>query len=296
MGESAMTTETKTYLTDVLLKEIKTESYSLDVLLKKIETKTYLLDVLLAKPETKEYLLDLLLKEAKVKDYLIDIVLMKPETKEYLLDVLFKPKGIKEYYFDVLLMEPKIKDYLLDVLLMKAEVKDYLIDVLMREENKVKEYLIDVLTKEQDIVSTYLIDVNILETRETGVTIMGDEELLECDAIDWAESQTCNVAVRNVPLRSTGSFIDTGTYTLKNRKLDMTIRLSDLQKTTLKAIFDQTLTVTVIAVGDKGTWTYTAWLRNKPIIYEYSKHDNGIVREWIAELEFDISSFSYKSA
>ena len=207
---------------------------------------------------------------------------MKPETKEYLLDVLFKPKGIKEYYFDVLLMEPKIKDYLLDV--------------LMREENKVKEYLIDVLTKEQDIVSTYLIDVNILETRETGVTIMGDEELLECDAIDWAESQTCNVAVRNVPLRSAGSFIDTGTYTLKNRKLDMTIRLSNTQKTTLKAIFDKTLTVTVIAVGDKGTWTYTAWLRNKPIIYEYSKNNGETVREWLAELEFDISSFSYTSA
>ena len=226
MGESAMTTETKTYLTDVLLKEIKTESYSLDVLLKKIETKTYLLDVLLMKPE----------------------------------------------------------------------VKDYLIDVLLREENKVKEYLIDVLTKEQDIVSTYLIDVNILETRETGVTIMGDEEFLECDAIDWAEGQTCNVAVRNVPLRSNGSFIDTGTYTLKNRKLEMTIRLSDLQKTTLKAIFDKTSTVTVIAVGDKGTWTYTAWLRNKPIIYEYSKNNGETVREWLAELEFDISSFSYTSA
>jgi len=123
----------------------------------------------------------------------------------------------------------------------------------------------------------------------TQITIANAGGTLECDAIAWNEGQICKVAVRDVPLRTTGAFIDTGTYTLKNRKIRTSIRLSDAQKTTLQAIFNQSALVTITAVqGSKGTWTYTAWLRKKPIMYEYS--NNSAVREWIAELEFDVGT------
>lgn len=144
--------------------------------------------------------------------------------------------------------------------------------------------------------AVYMDDMSILANplADENITIVNAGGSLCCDAIAWRESQIDKVAVRNIPLCSTGSFIDTGTYTLKNRKLEITFRLTAAQKTTLQAIFNQSEVVTITAIqGTTGTWTYTAWLRKKPIIYEYSKNGDGTVREWLAELEFDVSAFSY---
>ena len=121
------------------------------------------------------------------------------------------------------------------------------------------------------------------------VAIINSGGSLCLDVIDWKEVQICKVAVRNVPLRTTGSFVDEGTYTLKNRKLSITIRLSEANKTILRAIFDANVIVTITA----GDWTYTGWLREKPLRWEYSKTSGGIVRNWVADLEFDIETFSY---
>lgn len=123
----------------------------------------------------------------------------------------------------------------------------------------------------------------------TDIFIVNAGGTLCCDAIAWKEIQVCKVAVRNIPLRTTGSFVDTGTYTLKNRKLSITIRLSEANKTILQAIFDANVKVTITA----GDWTYTGWLREKPLEWAYSKTSDGIVRNWIADLGFDIETFSY---
>lgn len=114
--------------------------------------------------------------------------------------------------------------------------------------------------------------------------------------IGYSERQACGVAIRGVPLRTTGSFVDTGTWTLRNRRLYMTIRLTGAEKTTLQAIFDATAIVTIVmktTSADYPRWTYTAWFEKKPLIYEYSKNGNGSAREWLAELEFVCSAFSY---
>ncbi|MCK4500092.1 hypothetical protein KAU11_06305, partial [Candidatus Babeliales bacterium] len=101
--------------------------------------------------------------------------------------------------------------------------------------------------------------------------------------------QACKVAVRGVPLRTTGSFVDTGTWTLKNRRLRVEMRLTDANKTTLQAIFDASAVVTITAYD----WTYTGWFVKKPMIWEYSKNGSGSEREWLVEVEFVLSSFSY---
>lgn len=108
--------------------------------------------------------------------------------------------------------------------------------------------------------------------------------------IEWRERQACRVAVRDVPTRATGSFVDTGTYTLRNRRLWLTFRLTDAEKTTLQTTFDGHVQITITA----GDWTYTGWFVRKPIIYEYSVDvGGGNTREWIVEMELVLSSFSY---
>lgn len=127
---------------------------------------------------------------------------------------------------------------------------------------------------------------------EAGYSEPNDDVVIDSepyDCIAWRERQTCKVAVRNIPLRTTGSFVDTGTYTLRNRRLYITVRLTDAKKTTLKTTFDGRIEVTITTRG----WTYTGWFVTKPLVYEYSKDGDGDEREWIAELEFTLSSFSY---
>lgn len=123
----------------------------------------------------------------------------------------------------------------------------------------------------------------------TDILIVNAGGTLCCDAIEWRERQNCNVAVRNIPLRTTGSFVDTGTWTLRNRRLYITARFTDADKTILQAIFGGHVEVTITA----GDWTYTGWFVTKPLVYEYSKDGNGNEREWIVEMEFALSSFSY---
>ena len=117
---------------------------------------------------------------------------------------------------------------------------------------------------------------------------------LSCCVIRLREVQACKVPVRDTPIRTTGSFVDTGTWTLKNRRLYMTLRLTDAMKTLLKAIFDYKGIVTITAVDSGvGTWIYTGWFVTKPIVYEYSVDSNGDVNEWAADITFVLSSFSY---
>jgi len=128
------------------------------------------------------------------------------------------------------------------------------------------------------------------------ITISNANGTLNCDAIAWSERQTCKVAIRDIPLRQEGSYVDEGTYVLKNRRISMTIRLTDAQKTTLQHIFCSGLVVTITAsVGttEFPRWEYTAWLRKKPVTYQYSKEDSSNIREWITELEFVVSIFNY---
>jgi len=127
----------------------------------------------------------------------------------------------------------------------------------------------------------------------TQITISNAGGTLSCDAIAYSERQKCDVAIRDIPTRSTGSLIDTGTWTLKNRVLTMTIRFTDAGKSTLQGIFDQSAKVTIaMAVEGIGFWVYTGWLRKKPIVYEYSKDETN-TKEWRAKLEFVISSFQF---
>lgn len=123
----------------------------------------------------------------------------------------------------------------------------------------------------------------------TQVQLTNGGGTLNCDAIAHRESQACKIPIRSVPTRTTGAFVDTGTYTLKNRKLFMAIRLTDAEKTTLDGIFDQRALVTItMKIGPAAfpKWEYNAWFVKKPIIYEWSTAVSGTDREWLAECEF----------
>jgi len=136
---------------------------------------------------------------------------------------------------------------------------------------------------------------DLVEGDDITIDNSGGNLQTEC-VIRYSERQACKTAVRGIPLRTAGSFVDTGTWTLRNRRLYMTIRLTDAEKTTLQAIFDATAIVTIIMKttdADYPRWTYTAWFEKKPLIYEYSKDGSGNVNEWVAELEFVCSAFSY---
>jgi hypothetical protein len=118
---------------------------------------------------------------------------------------------------------------------------------------------------------------------------------LHCDVISWSESQSCNPAMRQVPLDI--EFIDTGTFVIDNRRLTLTIRLTDAQKDTLNDIFNANDIIIITAKTEDGEdyprWEYACWAFKILKEYSYSKLDSD-EREWEVELEFYCSSFYYE--
>jgi len=102
--------------------------------------------------------------------------------------------------------------------------------------------------------------------------------------LDISIEQSCDVALRNVPLKSTGEIMDTGTYLLHTLTLEFTTRLSDDEKTTIETIFTSHDKVDVYL----GEWMFTGWLRKPDIVYEYESN-----RPWRARLIFDIYTYNY---
>lgn len=119
---------------------------------------------------------------------------------------------------------------------------------------------------------------------------------LECDAIAWSEEQGCDPAIRQIPLNPEGEFVDTGTFVIDNRRLTITVRLTDAQKITLNDMFNANATITIMAKTESGEdyprWEYTCWTFRILKEYSYSKLDSD-EREWEVELEFYCSSFEY---
>lgn len=114
----------------------------------------------------------------------------------------------------------------------------------------------------------------------------------EIISIGWAESQISDVAIRSVPLRTSGAKVDTSTYTIKPRKLDIEIRLTDAEKVLVEDVFNVNTEVTITATNDAGTWTYYGWFSRKPLFYQYA-HQNDGTREWRTTLSFTIYSFNF---
>lgn len=128
------------------------------------------------------------------------------------------------------------------------------------------------------------------------VIIENSAGTLNCDAYQWEESQSCDVAIRPVSTRNSGSKVDTSTHTLNPRTLRMTIKLTDNDKSILKDIFDACEKVDIVGQidGEAGVWLYTAWFEKKPLIYKYGVSE-GNMFEWRANLEFLVESFEYTS-
>jgi hypothetical protein len=131
----------------------------------------------------------------------------------------------------------------------------------------------------------------------TQITITNAGGTLNCDAVAWEEGQICDPAIREIPLRSQGEYLDTGTWTLKNRIIRIAVRVTDAEKTTLFNILvaSANVTITALAATSGYEWVYTAWLRKQPSEYEYSKDGSGNEREWIVKLEFVASTFLYQA-
>jgi len=113
--------------------------------------------------------------------------------------------------------------------------------------------------------------------------------------ISWEEEQSCEPAIRPIPLSNNGAHVDYGTFILKARTLNMTIRLSDADKTAMENLFNLSTWVTITSndhEGDSSEWLYNAWFLSKPITYEYVKQD-GIIKEWRADLSFLIDDVTY---
>lgn len=128
-----------------------------------------------------------------------------------------------------------------------------------------------------------------------GKIIIGEDEENSIESpyvLGVSIEQSCDVALRDVPLRTVGEVMDTGTYLIHTLTLTLTMRLSDADKTTLESVFISHAEATVYLEDDDGNyWTFTGWFKDKDIVYEFETN-----RPWKVELTFDIYTYSYSGS
>jgi hypothetical protein len=154
---------------------------------------------------------------------------------------------------------------------------------------------INTLLEKLKITETYNLDSNWIPFA-TQTTISNSGGTLTFRPIEWNEGQDCNPSTRYVPLKQLGEFIDSGTYLIKTRSIDFTIRLSDSEKTILDSIFNSSQMVNLYLTNisaDIENWVYYAWIKDKSYDFEWRVEDNNIVRWWRVKLSLDVKQYTY---
>jgi hypothetical protein len=127
------------------------------------------------------------------------------------------------------------------------------------------------------------------------ITISNISASLNCEALSFSGKHSCSVAKRKVPMRPEGEVIDSGTYIIKASSIKFTVRLTDVENNVLKYLYNSKteITITTTQDDDINKWVYIGRFTSFPNNYEIA-YDGELLREWITELEFMISSISYE--
>lgn len=296
----------------------------IDVMFKKLgATKPYYTDILVAARVTSTDNVDTVLKKLGVKKTdSIDIMFKKfGVTKPNSIDVILSPHATRPEQIDILLAKLGItKTDKIDVLLLSKTISlEDSIDVMFKKFGVKTTDHIDVLLKKMAIPKTSLIDAVITsltpptppaEVPET-LKITNGTITLWVRPISWKESQSCDPAIRPLPLAQS-EYLDDGTWVLKPRQLEVKIRLSDREKNVFESLYNSVSMdgvtneylnfylihnkfVNGAFVADY-TWYYQLWIREKHYTYEYALQANRYVRWWTVELTCDVQSFSGSSS
>lgn len=310
---------TKTDLIDVLFKKFGiTATDSIDVLFKKLGIPaTNSIDTILASRFTVTELIDMMLLKRRYTPYSMDVVLEKfGITKPFSIDTLFKKLAITgpTPLIDVNLATRILVTNIIDIRLGEMGITiENSIDLLLSKLAIIKTDSIDVLFKKLEIPITTSIDV-ILQTLIPPTPVPDVPETLKITngidtlwarPISWKENQSCNPAIRPVPLAES-EYLDSDTWVLKPRTIECKIRLSDREKDVFESIYDAynpTITTAnnyldfyLIYDNSKYIWHYLVWIREKSYSFDYVYQNHRYVRWWTTTLICDVQAFAGSSS
>jgi hypothetical protein len=296
----------KTYTIDAVIKNLGVATtYDVDAIIVIATAKTYSIDVLTKKLNIpKTYSVDAAIQKQDItKTYSVDVQLETGIRQVgYLLDVgLKKLAGTLTYALDVRLRLTDGDVYNVDTILKRIDApKTYSIDTLIQELNLTKAYSIDTKLKKLGITSGYSVDCQ-LTTIPAISQISNSGGTLALKILDIRERQRCIPAIRDVPTAtSVGQLLDTGTWVLGAKTLELKVRLSSDEKDTLKTIYDTNDKVTVYLFNGNITtggilsdsyWKHIGWLATKDFGFEYSKEDDAD-RPWIVNIEVNVETYT----
>lgn len=124
---------------------------------------------------------------------------------------------------------------------------------------------------------------------------------LTCKPISWKETQTCQPAIRPVPLAQS-EYLDDKTFVITPRKIECILRLSDREKDIFEAIYNYASTngsdqyTDIFLTYDSGEsdeydWYFQVWLTEKDYKWDYSMEYDRAVRWWYVTVTMDVKEF-----
>lgn len=111
--------------------------------------------------------------------------------------------------------------------------------------------------------------------------------LTTTEVIDWRENQVWDVAIGNVPTKTTGQKLDDGHAVINPKTIVIKVRLTSAQKTTLQAIIDANVTATL--TSPDSVWVYTVWIETRAPKYKHA-HDGATDKSWETTIAMKVLS------
>jgi hypothetical protein len=129
-------------------------------------------------------------------------------------------------------------------------------------------------------------------------TITNSGGTVSLKAIEWNETQDSKPAIRDISWSC--QFLDTGSWVLSPRKIEVTFRATDSDKEMLEAIFAASANVEIYLYTSTAdpihiyAWHYyNTWLEEIQITYQYRMEEDSDLRWWKIRLTLDVQNFEY---
>ncbi len=129
---AGVTTYTKTFTADGILKATFTKTFAVDAILVNVRTKTFTVDAILKATLTKTFASDALLQATSTKTFSADAILIKVQTKTFTADAILKATLTKTFSADALLLQTQTKPFSADAILVNVRTKTFSADAFLQ--------------------------------------------------------------------------------------------------------------------------------------------------------------------
>lgn len=129
----ALSTNTKTFTIDSLIKKTQTKTFTIDSIIKKTFTQTFTVDSIIKATFTKTFTMDsIIVAGATTKTFTMDSIILKTQTKTFTMDGIILKTFTQTFTMDSIIKATFTKTFTVDSFILKTQSKTFTINSFIK--------------------------------------------------------------------------------------------------------------------------------------------------------------------